>query len=114
MSYVYRHADVVRTLDGDTVELDIDLGNKTRWRDTFRLNGIDTPERGQPGHREATIRLIDLLSNGLARVETHKPDKYGRWLVDLYIATQQGGELHVNRLLIVDGFAKEYFGGKKV
>jgi micrococcal nuclease len=113
VSYVYRHVDIIRVLDGDTVELDIDLGNKTRWRDKFRLMGIDTPERGQAGHKEATVHLIDLLGNTLSHIETHKPDKYGRWLVDLYITTKQGGTLHVNKLMVLDGHAKEYFGGKK-
>jgi micrococcal nuclease len=113
MSYIYRHVNIVRVIDGDTVVLDIDLGNKIRWRDSFRLNGIDTPERGQPGHKEATIHLIDLLGNTLSRVETHKPDKYGRWLVDLYIHVGQGGDVHVNQLMIVGGHAKPYFGGTK-
>jgi micrococcal nuclease len=113
VSYIYRHVEIIRVLDGDSVMLEIDLGNKVKWRDNFRLMGIDTPERGQPGHREATIRLVDLLASGLSHIETHKPDKFGRWLADLYISTMQGGELHVNRLMVVDGFAKEYFGGKK-
>lgn len=113
MSFIYHNVQVLRVVDGDTVELLIDMGNKIRWQDTFRLMGIDTPERGQSGHKEATIRLIDLLANGLSHIETHKPDKYGRWLVDLYISTMQGGELHVNTLMVIDGYAKAYFGGKK-
>ena len=113
MSYIYRHVDIIRVVDGDTVDLEIDLGNHTRWRTRFRLMGIDTPERGKPGYREATIHLIDLLGNVIDHVETHKPDKYGRWLIDIYIPTNQGGTLHVNKLMALDGHAKEYFGGKK-
>ena len=37
-------AIVVRIVDGDTVDLDVDLGFKTRRKDRFRLEGIDTPE----------------------------------------------------------------------
>lgn len=113
MSYVYRHAKVTRIVDGDTVELEIDLGNNIRWQDNFRLFGIDTPEKRQPGYQEAISYLNNLLSVPLTRVETHKPDKFGRWLVDIYIPTDQGGELHINTLMIVNGYAKEYFGGKK-
>jgi micrococcal nuclease len=113
MSYVYRHATVLRVIDGDTVEIEIDMGNKIKWRDKFRLMGIDTPERGQPGAREASYYLDNtLLVNQLHRVETHKPDKYGRWLADLWIGTD-GGELHVNRMMIVEGHAREYHGGAK-
>lgn len=112
MSYIYRHVLIERIIDGDTVALEIDLGNKIKWRDTFRLMGIDTPERGQPGYLEATEHLRRLLLLPLSRIETHKPDKFGRWLVDLYLDTD-GGDLHVNRLMIVDGHSREYFGGAK-
>ena len=113
MSFVYRHAKVERVIDGDTVEITVDLGNKIAWRESFRLMGIDTPERGQPGHAEASAYLKRLLLMPLARIETHKPDKYGRWLVDMYLDTDSGGELHANRLMVVEGHAREYFGGHK-
>lgn len=112
MSFIYRHVAVERVIDGDTVVMAIDLGNKITWRDSFRLMGIDTPERGQPGYASATAYLAGLIGVGLSRVTTHKPDKYGRWLADLFIETD-GGELHVNRLMVVEGYAKEYFGGNK-
>ena len=112
MSFTYRHVAVVRVIDGDSVALSIDMGNKIKWTDNFRLLGIDTPERGQPGYSEATQHIKYLLGNGVARVETFKPDKYGRWLCEIYISTS-GGELLVNKLMVIDGHAKEYFGGKK-
>lgn len=110
--YEYRHVVIERVIDGDTVALEIDLGNKIHWRDSFRLMGIDTPERGQPGYVEACNYLKRLLLMPLSHVETHKPDKFGRWLVDLYLDTD-GGVLHANKLMVVEGHAKEYFGGKK-
>lgn len=112
MSYVYRHAALVRVVDGDTAEIIIDMGNRIRWTQVFRLYGIDTPERRQPGHGEATDRLTELLKRGLSRVETHKPDKYGRWLAVLWVAVD-GGELNVNETLVAEGLAREYFGGSK-
>lgn len=112
MSYQYQHVTVERVIDGDSAILAVDLGNKITWRESFRLMGIDTPERGQPGYAEAKGYLAQLLGCGVSRAETHRADKYGRWLVDLYIAVE-GGELHVNRLMVVEGHAKEYFGGAK-
>lgn len=114
MSYVYRHIEVNRVIDGDSVVLTVDLGNKIKWTDSFRLFGIDTPERGQPGYQEATRRITEMLAHGLSRIETFKPDKYGRWLVDLYVNGEQGGELCVNAKLVAEGHAKPYFGGVKV
>lgn len=113
MSYQYRHVKVERIIDGDTVEMTIDLGNKITWRDNFRLYGIDTPERGQPLYHEATEYLSRLLMSGVTRIETFKPDKFGRWLADLYIDSLGGGELHVNRLMVVEGFAVDYAGGSR-
>jgi endonuclease YncB( thermonuclease family) len=112
VSYVYRHVSVDRIVDGDTLVLSIDLGNKIKWTDSFRMNGIDTPERGQPGSVEARTYLTELLAHGVSRVETFKPDKYGRWLADVYVSVF-GGELLVNKELINKGFAVEYFGGTK-
>lgn len=113
MSYEYRHVRVERVIDGDTLTLTIDLGNHVKWTDNFRLMGVDTPERGSTGALLATDFVRDLLLDGVARVETHKPDKFGRWLVDVYVPGEHGGEVHLNRLLVTEGLAKEYFGGKK-
>lgn len=112
MSYQYRHVNAVRVIDGDTVRLDVDMGNNTWWTENFRLNGIDTPEKGAAGYAEATEHLASLIRNGVARIETFKPDKYGRYLVDIWIHVDNG-ELLVNRLMVLDGYAKEYFGGRK-
>ena len=76
------------------------------------MNGIDTPERGQPGYTEAIDHLKRLLLMPLSHVQTHKPDKYGRWLVDLWVDID-GGVLHVNRMMVTDGHANEYHGGRK-
>lgn len=112
MPYIYRHVKSVKVIDGDTVNLSVDLGNNITWDENFRLNGIDTPERGQTGYADATTFLIQLLKDGISRIETFKPDKYGRWLVAIYIS-QFGGELLVNQEMINMGHAKPYFGGRK-
>jgi micrococcal nuclease len=112
MTYEYRHVRVIRVIDGDSLEMEVDLGNRVTWRDNFRLHGIDAPERGQPGYVEASLHLAQLLRDGVARAETHKPDKFGRWLVDLHVS-RMGGTQHVNSEMVFTGHAKEYHGGKK-
>lgn len=109
--YTYR-AQVQRWVDGDTVDLRVDLGFKM-WAETrFRLYGIDTPERGQTGWAEATAEAKRLAPEGsFVIAETYKDgDKYGRWLALIEI---EDGAV-VNQKLIDGGFAVEYYGGTKV
>lgn len=106
--FIYDNVSVERVVDGDTLILSIDMGNRITWRDTFRLAGIDTPERGQPGYMEAANRLREMLAHGLNRVETRKSDKYGRWLVICF-----AGAMNVNQKMIDEGFAVPYAGGAR-
>jgi endonuclease YncB( thermonuclease family) len=109
MSKVWRydHVELVRVIDGDTVELCIDMGNSIHWKGKFRLYGIDTPER-QAGLEAARFVQDTLVTQGIDYVETHKPDKYGRWLVTVVC----GGK-NLSGELVARGLAKQYFGGKK-
>jgi len=110
--FVYNNAEVVRVIDGDTVRLKVDVGFRMVYEDNFRLEGIDTPERGKKGFTESTQRMSDwLLANGnKVRVEVTKRDKYGRYLAKLISISS--GEI-VNEVMVTEGYAKEYFGGKR-
>ena len=103
----YDYVELVRVIDGDTVELLIDMGNSIRWQGKFRLYGIDTPER-QAGLEASRFTHDMLMASGINYVETYKPDKYGRWLVTII----SGGK-NVAGELVARGLAKQYFGGKK-
>jgi len=94
------HCIVLRVVDGDTVHMGLvmDVG--------VRLWGIDTPERGQPGFKEATEKLKSLLSKSkYIRVEWRGRGKYGRQLGVLY-HDEDGPS--ANEILVKEGFAKEY------
>lgn len=102
-------ARVVRWVDGDTVEADVDLGFTVWVRVRFRLYGIDTPERGQPGYDEATMHCIELAPAGsMVEVSSLGKDKYGRWLSHVI-----NGEVSVGHDLLAHGLAREYFGGPR-
>ena len=77
-------AKLLRCVDGDTFDADVDLGFHVWKRVRFRLLDVDTPERGQPGFVEATGKLEQLLASklcdGFLDVECSKTGKYGRWL----------------------------------
>lgn len=107
--YVY-NATVHRWVDGDTVYLDVDLGFRTHQMVECRLVGIDTPERGKVNYKEATLEANRLAPVGsFVVIETRKdPEKYGRWLVDLYASG-----VDVDESLIASGLGVPYFGGKR-
>ena len=108
-AYEYK-ARVVRWIDGDTVDLNVDLGFRLTMADRFRLTGIDTPERGKAGYdtaRQRAERLAPVGSDVLVR--TFKADKYGRWLATIW--SDVGPT--VNSALIEEGLAKPYLGGAK-
>ena len=88
---------VVRVLDGDTMEL--------RGGDKVRLLGIDTPEKGEPLHDEATRLLQRLALDRPATLEysNQRRDRYGRLLGYVFVDT-----LFVNRMIVDSGYAYVY------
>ncbi len=78
-------ARVLKVVDGDTIWLDIDCGFGTWTRQKVRLRGIDTPEISTPGGRRALQWVADRLAGaGVVGVTTTKPDKYDRYLADVF------------------------------
>ena len=80
MEYKYR-ARLVRCVDGDTADLDVDLGFYLTARIRCRLTGVDTPERGKANFKEATEMLEDLIKQqsdeeGYFNITTGKTGKY--------------------------------------
>jgi endonuclease YncB( thermonuclease family) len=105
-------AEVVRWVDGDTVDLRIDLGFYVTTEQRCRLLGIDTPERGKPGAAEASARVKALAPAGthlLIRSEKGA-DKYGRFLVDIAGVLD---DVTINRTLVIEKLAVPYYGGTK-
>lgn len=81
--YCY-HGTILRWVDGDTLDIEVDLGFKMKTTQRFRLLGADTPERGQPNYREAREMAESLCPPGTELLfESMKSDKYGRWLMHI-------------------------------
>ena len=88
-----------RIIDGDTIEVTDAAG----YIEKVRLIGIDTPERGECGFKEAGARLSELILNSevlLVTGGTDNQDRYKRLLryVDF-------GEIDAGLVLIQEGFA---------
>ena len=91
--YEYAIKEIVKVVDGDTVDIVIDLGFNLSKKERVRLAGIDTPESrtrdleekamGLEAKDFLTRRLNDGMASGL-RVKTEKDGKYGRMLGHLF------------------------------
>ena len=119
--YEYRIKKVSNVVDGDTIDVDIDLGFNIAYSQRVRLAGIDTPESRTKDKMEKALgleskqRLKDILAKAsIVVIRTQKPDsteKYGRVLGWLYV---DGAEQSVNDALIADGYAWGYMGETKI
>lgn len=95
-------AVVNRVVDGDTVNLTLDLGWHITLVSNARLTHINAPEMGQPGGAEAKAFMTDLLPPGsVIRFESHSLDKYGRPLGAITYKEQD-----VASLMVAAGHAK--------
>jgi micrococcal nuclease len=118
--YEYRVKKVLKVVDGDTIDVDIDLGFNVSYTQRVRLAGIDTPESRTKDLKEKALGLEskDHLSKHLkdaltVTIKTEKPDsseKYGRILGWLYINEDAKS---LNELMIEQGYAWTYDGGTK-
>lgn len=108
-------AEIKNVVDGDTVDVSIDLGFDS-WRvERLRLFGIDTPETSTPLGRAVKKLLADALTDKKVTITTYKPDKYGRYLAEVWLATNGliWEDTTINRQLVKHGLAKAYFGATK-
>jgi len=106
---------VERVVDGDTIDVNIDLGFNIWHRGRVRLAGIDAPESRTRNKEEkvrglaAKARLKAILKGQKVSIQcTKEKGKFGRILADIMI-----DDRNVNKQLIDEGHAREYSGGKK-
>ncbi len=116
--YTYSIKEIVRVVDGDTVDVSIDLGFDLTKLERVRLAGIDTPEsrtkdlaEKHMGY-EAKAYLTELLdaADDLI-VKTEKDGKFGRMLGWFY--NNKFSIYSINEQLIDEGYAWKYDGGSK-
>jgi len=107
-------AELVRIIDGDTVQLRIDLGFFT-WRlERFRLAGLDCPEINTEAGKAAQAFTTDWLAKQTPlTIRSHGLDKFGRWLATILGPARADGAACLNSDLITAGHAKPYDGGKR-
>ena len=111
-------------MDGDTIDVTIDLGFDLYKKERVRVAGVDTPEKRTRNLEEKALgidatnwlkkELEDVLAGDdelIVRTELHGGvGKYGRLLGWLYVGDE---ELSLNEQMITQGYAHAYDGGKK-
>jgi len=122
--YNFRVIEINRVLDGDTIDVTIDLGFDLYKKERVRVAGVDTPEKRTRDLKEkelgidATNWLKEKLEGALAGEDqlTIRTElvggvgKYGRLLRWLYVGDS---ELSLNEMMITEGYAWAYDGGTK-
>ena len=122
--YNFRVTEINRVLDGDTIDVTIDLGFDLYKKERVRIAGIDTPEKRTRDLEEkalgidATNYLKKKLEDTIAGDEelTIRTElkggmgKYGRLLGWLYIGEDS---VSINEVMITEGYAWAYDGGTK-
>ena len=122
--YNFRVIKINKVVDGDTIDVTIDLGFDLLKKERVRIAGVDTPEKRTRNLEEKALgidatewlkaRLNDTIKGDdelLIRTElVGGVGKYGRLLGWLYIGESS---ISINEQMITEGYAWEYDGGKK-
>ena len=109
------NAKLDRVVDGDTIDALVDLGFDTWKKVRIRMMGMNAPESRTRDLEEkklglaAKARLIEMLGDGVFTLQSHGVGKYGRCLGEIF----RESNISLNRQLINEGHATEYFGGKR-
>ena len=119
--YEYFVDEVKNVVDGDTIDVVIDLGFDILFASRVRLAGIDTPESRTTDKAEKVLgieakeylkkQLKDAKSVVIRTEKMNSSEKYGRILGWVYI---NGESESVNNKMINDGYAWGYLGETKV
>ncbi len=122
--YNFRVTSIDKVLDGDTIDVTIDLGFDLYKKERVRVAGVDTPEKRTRDLEEKALgidatnwlkkKLEDTINgDGELSVRTELvggTGKYGRLLGWLYI---DDTTISLNEQMITEGYAWEYDGGTK-
>ena len=122
--YNFRVTEIVKVLDGDTIDVIIDLGFDLYKKERVRIAGVDTPEKRTRDLEEKALgedatnwlkEQLDGAISGEDDLVIHTElvggmGKYGRLLGWLYIGDETES---INERMIQQGYAWEYDGGTK-
>lgn len=101
--FFFNHVVCINVVDGDTIDVQIDVGFDFITHQRLRLYGIDTPERNAPLFEEAKRFVMEMVLDRDIQIITYKKDSFGRWLSIVYV-----DGINVNEELVKEGLAVIY------
>ena len=121
--YTYKISPL-KVVDGDTIDAEIDLGFDIKVKKRVRFMGINAPESRTKDLEEKAKGLaakdrVKALLDGCDNIQlkSHGVGKFGRCLGEIMLDIVDGQEkltlVSLNELLINEGHATEYHGGKR-
>ena len=127
--FIYKVSSLEKVVDGDTIDVTLDLGFDVCTRQRVRLLGIDTPESRTSDKEEKKFGLLSkkkLKEWCLKAVESEKDDieielrcperdsrgKFGRILAEVWVS-EDGQWTNVNKWMCDEGYAVPYVGQNK-
>jgi micrococcal nuclease len=127
--FIYKVSSLEKVVDGDTIDVTLDLGFDVCTRQRVRLLGIDTPESRTSDKEEKKFGLLSkkkLKEWCLKAVESEKDDieielrcperdsrgKFGRILAEVWVS-EDGQWTNVNKWMCENGYAVPYVGQNK-
>ena len=127
--FIYKVSSLEKVVDGDTIDVTLDLGFDVCTRQRVRLLGIDTPESRTSDPEEKKFGLLSkkkLKEWCLKAVESEKDDieielrcperdsrgKFGRILAEVWVS-EDGQWTNVNKWMCENGYAVPYVGQNK-
>ena len=139
MDFREYECELIKVVDGDTIDCWIDLGFKVKWKARVRYMGLDTWESRTRDLEEKAKGLVakarnnELLEQGIFKLRSFGTGKYGRVLGEVFVSPDfvgdhiqecisnpenkidlsSDGGVSVNDILMEEGHAYEYDGGKK-
>ena len=118
-SKFYYGCTVRRVIDGDTIDVDADLGFDVSLKIRLRFAGINTPESRTRNKAEKALglaakkRLTDILESADAvEFQSHGRGKFGRVLATPFVI-KGSTRIDVCKVLVREGHARVYDGGKR-
>ena len=124
--------ELIKVVDGDTIDCFIDLGFNLKTKKRVRYMGIDTWESRTKNLDEKKLGLAakarnkELLEGGVFKIVSHGTGKFGRVLGEIFVQEEAVGDsvpegvdrsadglVSINDILMAEGHAYEYHGEKK-
>ena len=97
---------LLRVVDGDTIVVAIGVAPGVVYEEKLRLRGLDCPEMKTPEGKVAKRFTDTAVADATSlTIYTTKPDKYDRYLADVYFGQQDGDDLFLNNALLTNGQA---------